>query len=121
MSKKHQENIISSLNKETLIVSLGAKLKIEKLKLIRNWFLQCETVNFGNPEENIFWSRLLPKGFITDKSVQENVIKYFSSFDTSIIGFDVKELDNPDNEQKKIVELNQFIKLLIQMTLHQFP
>lgn len=112
LSKKHQENIISSLNKETLIVSLGAKLKIEKLKLIRNWFLQCETVNFGNPEENIFWSRLLPKGFITDKAVQENVIKYFSSFDTSIIGFDVKELDSPDNEQKKRVRIESIHKII---------
>lgn len=112
LQKKHQENIISSLNKETLIVSLGAKLKIDKLKIIRDWFLHCESVNFGNPEENIFWSRLLPKGFISDKTVQENVIRYFSTFDTSIIGFNVEELENPDNPQKKIVQIDSLHKVI---------
>lgn len=112
LSKKHQENIETSLNKETLIVSLGAKLKIEKLKVIRNWFLSCETVNFGNPEENIFWSRLLPEGFIADKTVQEDVIKYFSSFDTSIIGFNVEELENIDNPKNKRVQVDAIHKVI---------
>ncbi len=112
LPKKHQENIESSLNRETLIVSLGAKLKIEKLKLIRNWFLSCETVNFGSPEENIFWSRLLPKGFIEDKKVQENVIKYFSTFDKSIIGFNVEELENPENNKKKKVKIDSIHKII---------
>lgn len=35
---KSQELIRISLNKEVLIVSLGAKLKVTKLKSIRNWF-----------------------------------------------------------------------------------
>ena len=39
-SKSHAENIRSALNKESLIVSLGAKLRIEKLKKVRDWFLK---------------------------------------------------------------------------------
>lgn len=36
---KSQENLRIALEKETLIVSLGAKLKIAKLKFIRDWFI----------------------------------------------------------------------------------
>lgn len=112
LSEKHRENIESSLNKETLIVSLGAKLKIEKLKVIRNWFLNCETVNFGNPEENFILSRLLPEGFTINKAVQESVIKYFSAFDKSIIGFNVEELENNDNPQKKRIHIDAIHKMI---------
>lgn len=35
-SKSHVENIKASLNKETLIVSLGAKLRVPKLKKVRD-------------------------------------------------------------------------------------
>lgn len=38
LSKSHIENIKASLNKATLIVSLGTKLRIDKLKKVRDWF-----------------------------------------------------------------------------------
>jgi len=52
---KSQENIRIALEKEALIVSLGAKLKISKLKLIRDWFLNNEFADFGCPIENFFY------------------------------------------------------------------
>ncbi len=39
-SKNHVENIMASLNKESLIVSLGSKLRIAKLKKVRDWFFE---------------------------------------------------------------------------------
>ena len=39
IAPKSQENLRIALEKETLLVSLGAKLKIAKLKIIRDWFL----------------------------------------------------------------------------------
>ena len=44
---KSQELIRISLNKEALIVSLGAKLKVAKLKSIRDWFYNTNFANFG--------------------------------------------------------------------------
>ena len=94
------ENIKASLNKESLIVSLGAKLRIEKLKNVRDWFLKNEVINFGNPVENLVRSYKLPKGFVddNDKKVQENMVKYFETFDESIKDFKVEKVVTEDEK-----------------------
>lgn len=99
---KSQELIRISLNKEALIVSLGAKLKVTKLKAIRDWFYNINFANFGNPYENIFLSSLIPEGFVENKSVQDKVVAYFSSFDPSIIGFHVEGLKDEDEERRHV-------------------
>lgn len=105
MPKKIQENLQIALEKETLLVSLGAKLKVAKLKKIRDWFYNTSVANFGNPYENIFLSSLIPEGFVENKEVQDKVVKYFSSFDPSIIGFNV-EVVNGDDEDNKHVKID---------------
>lgn len=97
-SKSHVENIKASLNKESLIVSLGSKLRIAKLKKVRDWFLNNEIIDFGDPAENFFRSRVLPEGFVDSRDVQENVVRYFASFDETIKDFQVEEL--PQDEEK---------------------
>ena len=97
-SKNHVENIKASLNKESLIVSLGSKLRIAKLKKVRDWFLSNEIVNFGDPAENFFLSRVLPEGFVDRKEVQNNVVEYFASFDEAIQDFNVEELPQEDEK-----------------------
>ena len=97
-SKNHVENIKASLNKESLIVSLGSKLRIAKLKKVRDWFLSNEIVNFGDPAENFFLSRVLPEGFVDQKEVQDNVVEYFASFDEAIQDFNIEEL--PQENEK---------------------
>lgn len=99
---KSQELIRISLNKEALIVSLGAKLKVTKLKSIRDWFYNTNFANFGNPYENIFLSSLIPDGFAENKSVQDKVIAYFSSFDPSIIGFHVEVMRDEDENRRQV-------------------
>ena len=110
--KNHVENIKSALNKESLIVSLGAKLRIAKLKKVRDWFLENEVVNFGDPAENYFRSRMLPQGFVTSKDIQKNVVEYFSSFDESIQDFSVEEIPQEDGkETEKNYQIDTFNKM----------
>lgn len=97
-SKSHVENIKASLNKESLIVSLGAKLRVIKLKKVRDWFLNNDIINFGDPAENFFRSRVLPENFTDSKEVHENVVQYFASFDEAIQDFDVEELPSEDEK-----------------------
>lgn len=97
---KSQENIRIALERETLVVSLGAKLKVAKLKMIRDWFYNVSFTNFGNPMENAFLSRLIPEGFAEDKSVQKKVVDYFASFDPSIIGFNVRTFKDEENDEE---------------------
>ena len=74
LPSKSRDNLLVALEKETLIVSLGAKLKITKLKTIRDWFYDNNFANFGNPYENVFLSSLIPEGFSDSKSVQDKVV-----------------------------------------------
>ena len=99
--KKNKDNIELALEKETLIVSLGAKLKIDILKTVREWFLKNEIVDFGNPGENFLRSRLLPYNFDNDREVQKKVVDYFSSFDESIKDFLIIENDGESDEAEK--------------------
>lgn len=105
LPSKSQELIRISLDREALIVSLGAKLKITKLKSIRDWFYNINFANFGNPYENVFLSSLIPEGFTEDKTVQSKVVAYFSSFDPSIVGFNV-EVMKSENEESQNVKID---------------
>jgi len=110
--EKKQENIKVSLSNETLIVSLGAKLKIANLKFIRDWFIHNDFADFGTPIENYFLSQLIPMGFANDEDVQKKVVDYFATFDPSIIGFNVessKSLNGDDNENIKIEAIHKVI------------
>lgn len=97
--KASRENIEVALEKQVLIVSLGAKLRVAKCKLVRDWFLNNEFADFGNIVTNFFLSHVLPKGFVTDETVRKNVVNYFSSFDETIKGFEVTQL--PPQEDSK--------------------
>lgn len=81
--KSSRDNIQVALEKQVLIISLGAKLKVGKCKAIRDWFLANEFADFGDPFTNFFMSRRLPKGFVENKDVQQKVVEYFASL-TSI-------------------------------------
>ena len=98
---KSQENIRIALEKEALVISLGAKLKIAKLKAIRDWFSTVSFADFGNPVENYFLSSRIPEGFAEDRAVQKKVANYFASFDPSIIDFNVEVIDE-DDEAKRV-------------------
>lgn len=112
LPSKIQENITLSLQKETLIVSLGAKLKIEKLKHIRDWFINNEFADFGSPVENFFLSRMLPENFAEDKSVRDKVIKYFSTFDSSIVDFDVEIIKSDKNDGDDQIKIDTIHKMV---------
>lgn len=117
IAKSSTENINVALEKETLIVSLGSKLKINKLKMIRDWFLHNKIENFADPTNNLRRSTTIPMDFINDKNIQRKVVDYFSSFDGGIDDFvvnEVKDENEKDSRKRyniytlhKMVGLNQ--------------
>lgn len=52
LPKNSRGNIKIALEKQVLIISLGAKLKISKCKAIRDWFMINEFADFGDPVTN---------------------------------------------------------------------
>lgn len=104
--KKSRDNIEVALEPQVLIVSLGAKLKIEKCKMVRDWFLENKFADFGDVVKNLFKSRMLPKEFVDDKSVQEDVVDFFASFDNHIRGFEVKKLPATGEDDKERITID---------------
>ena len=104
--KSSRDNIQVALEKQVLIISLGAKLKVGKCKAIRDWFLANEFADFGDVVTNFFMSRVLPTGFIEDEKIRENVVKYFASFDETIKGFEVTKLPAQEDskEEKYLID-----------------
>jgi hypothetical protein len=104
--KTSRKNIEIALEKQVLVVSLGAKLKVAKCKLVRDWFLNNEFADFGNVITNFFMSRVLPKGFVDDERVRENVVDFFASFDENIKGFEVTTLPAQEDskEEKYLID-----------------
>lgn len=108
LPKKTQENIVTSLQNEVLVVSLGAKLKVDKLRFIREWFLKHEILNFGDEITNFLLSRRIPKGFDKNPTVRKDVVKYFASFDESIVDFKVdKYIGDDEKEHLRINALHK--------------
>ena len=78
--KNSRDNIQIALEKQVLVVSLGAKLKIDKCKIIRDWFMNNEFADFGDPFTNFFMSRRLPKDFVDNKETQKSIIGNLETF-----------------------------------------
>lgn len=112
ISPKAQENIQISLEKETLILSLGSKLKIAKLKHIMDWFFNINFADFGRPVENFFLSQLIPDGFAEKEDVQEKVIKYLSAFDNSIVGFKVEVIKSDEDDEDEHLKIDAVHKMV---------
>lgn len=111
LPKRSHDNIKTALESETLVVSLGAKLKVERLKFIRDWFLKHDMSDFGDPFENLILSRYTPDGFSDDENVRKKVVDYFSAFDNSIIDFKVEKLKDEDDDEEHL-RINTVHKVL---------
>ena len=119
--KKNRENIEIALEPQVLIVSLGAKLKVDKCKLIRDWFLENEFADFGDAVKNFFMSKMLPKGFVKDKSVQDDVVKFFASFDNQIKGFEVTKLPTTEEGKEELYTIDALHKKIDSDEMAKIP
>ncbi|MCR5452020.1 MAG: ATP-binding protein, partial [Lachnospiraceae bacterium] len=121
LPKPAKTNIEVALDKQVLIVSLGAKLKIDKCKLVRDWFLDNEFADFGNEYTNLFMSRRLPAGFAEDKTVQQKVVQYFASFDEHIKGFNVEEVPAEGDSKESTYKINSIHKKIDSDDVAEIP
>ena len=121
LPKSSRDNIQVALEKQVLIVSLGAKLKVNKCKDIRDWFMANEFADFGDPFTNFFLSRRLPKGFIDDDSVQKKVIEYFASFDEHIKDFEIEKLPHDADSKEETYKISSLHKKIDSDTFAAIP
>ncbi len=121
LPKSSRDNIQVALEKQVLIVSLGAKLKVSKCKDIRDWFMANEFADFGDPFTNFFLSRRLPKGFVDDTSVQKKVIEYFASFDEHIKDFEIEKIPHDADSKEETFKISSLHKKIDSDTFAAIP
>ena len=121
LPKSSRDNIQVALEKQVLIVSLGAKLKVTKCKDIRDWFMANEFADFGDPFTNFFLSRRLPKGFVDDASVQKKVIEYFASFDEHIRDFEIEKIPHDADSKEETYKISSLHKKIDSDTFAAIP
>ena len=119
--KNSKDNILVALEKQVLIISLGAKLKVAKCKAIRDWFLANEFADFGDPVTNFFLHRRLPKGFVEDESVQQKVVEYFASFDEHIKEFRIERIPHDGESKDDIYKINALHKMIDSDEMAEIP
>lgn len=119
--KSSRDNIQVALEKQVLIISLGAKLKVDKCKAIREWFLANEFADFGDPFTNFFMSRRLPKGFVENKDVQQKVVEYFASFDEHIKDFRIEKLPHDGETKEDTYKINALHKMIDSDKMAEIP
>lgn len=98
------ENIKTALDKHVLIVSLGAMLKVEECAIIRNWFANNIVMDFADMVQSAILQTTIPNGFDNNQEVQEDVIKYLSSFDNGIKHFKINKLETQEDEEKYTID-----------------
>ena len=119
--KANRSNIEIALEKQVLIVSLGAKLKVAKCKLVRDWFLNNEFADFGNVITNLFMSRVLPRGFVDDEKVRSAVIDFFASFDNHIKGFEITKAPKQEDSKEDTYLIDALHKKLESDEMAKIP
>ena len=112
LSNDRREIIQLSLEKEALIVSLGAKLKIQECKEVRDWFAENRFTDFANIEENSYLFSRLPYNFGEDKAVQQRVVDYLATFDNHIKDFKTKRLPVNANDGRRSYKINSVHKMI---------
>ncbi len=121
LPKSSRDNIQVALEKQVLIISLGAKLKVNKCKDIRDWFIANEFADFGDLFTNFFLSHRLPKGFVDDNNVQKKVIEYFASFDEHIKDFEIEKLPYDADRKEETYKINSLHKKIDSNTFAAIP
>lgn len=119
--KSSRDNIEVALDKQVLIVSLGAKLKVVKCKAIRDWFINNEFANFGDPVMNFVMSRSLPKDFVEDESVQKKVIDYLASFDEHIKDFRIEKIPHEGDKKEDTYKISALHKKIDSNDMAEIP
>jgi AAA15 family ATPase/GTPase len=106
LNKNQAENIKNGLEDETLIISLGAQIKIEVLKMFRNWFSKTYVIDFSMITEDRALSNNKKPGYqlmLKNDTLNIEIINFLQSFDESISSLEVKQTNVDDDNPKYVI------------------
>lgn len=122
LEKDKIKNIEVSMQKETLVLTLGAKLNETLLRNIYDWFSKIMYIDFGNITESLLiYQGVGISRLMLEKKMQDLVIKYISAFDESITGMDATEREIDPITKRKTIEVNFHHKMNDLDSIAQLP
>ncbi|MBP5621340.1 MAG: ATP-binding protein [Thermoguttaceae bacterium] len=104
-SEVARSSIKEMLNPETLVVSLGGKLKIPECETVLKAFVSYRTVSFNSPFETFLRSTFFSHWFNSDEKKREDLAAFLATFDPSIKGIETKETPSPKNPDQTAVSI----------------
>ena len=112
LEKDKIKNIEVSIQKETLILTLGAKLNESLLLRIYKWVFKNASLDFGNVAAEILINQTMGviKNTFND-AVRKDIVEYLSSFDNAIKNIDMKEVEINQITKQKLLEITFSHKL----------
>lgn len=99
LNKMDQKLVKAAISSENLALSNGAMLHIKHLETVYDWFRKNEIIDSADPLINFLNSTRIPEGFGSDTKIQEKLIHYLGSFDTSIHQFEVEKIEDEDDSK----------------------
>lgn len=118
---KSKGNIEAGLEPQTLIVSLGAKTKVEICKLVRDWFMMNEMTDYANPLTNYTAAWRLPDGFVDNRNVQRDVVDYFSTFDEQIKDFRIEKIQSEEGNREEYFRIGALHPMIDSGEMAELP
>ncbi len=96
------KDLLRPLTEYTLLLTLGAKFKIEQLVTIKNWFQKCETISYGELVESIIVESKIPKCLLNSKNEfeKEKLVKFMKIFDNNIYDIYAEEVAIQENKKR---------------------
>lgn len=96
---KYKKNLEISLDNKTLLVSLGAKLKVKELVEVRNWFIKNDVFDCSSIVFDAVYSRKIPQNVVDNNDAKNKLLDFMRSFDDSIIDFIFEKKQKEDGEK----------------------
>ncbi len=107
MIPKLPDSIKTTLESSTpstgLVLSFGARLKVDLFKRVFNFFDLSLVTDFGNLSEMIFREHQLPFGIADDKEILSDCVSFLQSFEPSIKDIRLEEIKQDNNQKQYFV------------------
>ncbi len=94
------KNLEAPLTEYNLLLTLGAKWKINQFISIREWFQKCKSISYGELIESVFVESQIPKCLFNENyDEKQKLIKFMRIFDKNIDNIYAEEVTINENRK----------------------
>lgn len=100
-TRSDRVSLEKAIERRVLLVSVGAKLKVDICQKIREWFRKNACVNFADPVQNFMMEHTISERFVKDANIRASVVNFIGAFDKQIKDFKIEKITANGSEEEK--------------------